>query len=342
MKYERLARSGRSLGRWHTLWLGEDHLLAVESTGYSETYTRYYFKEIQAIVSRRNAWGKALNAIFGSVVAISLSAAIGGYDNGFTAGSVTACIFGGFFLLLLLWNLLSGPTCHCHIRTSIGIDDLPALGRTLRVKKVLDRLKPIIGRLQGEIARAEIADLSGRVMAALPAVPPAAPVAKTAGAAPPVAEDAISPYRGGFHIAAFSILVADGVVSLFQILDSPKFLDHVSTGLTAIFLILAVIALIKQTRHSLPSSVKWMIWGGIATIAAGFIIGSMFGVYLGFENVRNGIKPKANAFDTAALAATHPGFALYLVIYALLEAGTGIGGLIVMFGKMNITKRGRP
>ena len=77
MKYKRLA-SNRGLGKLHSLWLAEDHLLVVESTGYSEEYTRYYLKDIQAIISRRSSRGKALNAVSGSLAAISLLAGIGG------------------------------------------------------------------------------------------------------------------------------------------------------------------------------------------------------------------------------------------------------------------------
>jgi len=341
MKYERLARSGRSLGRWHTLWLGEDHLLAVVSTGYSEEYTRYYLKEIQAIVSRRSAWGKVLNAVSGSLLAICLLAGIVGYGNGLTPASVTAGIFGGFFLLLLLWNLLCGPTCCCQVRTQVSIDELPALNRTRSVRKVLARLRPLIGRLQGEITREEISELTGKVTDAPPAASPAATGMKVADSAPPLAENTISPYRGGFHLAAFSLLIADGTVSLFQILHSPKFLGYISAGLNLFFLIFAIIALIKQTKHPLPSLAKWMIWGGIATIATGIIIGFMFVGFISFEDFQHGIKTKNFAFDTAALAASHPVFAFYLLFYALLEAGIGIAGMIFLFRKMNIAGRDR-
>jgi hypothetical protein len=32
-----------------SLWLGEDHLLCVDSNGYAETYKRFYFRDVQAI-----------------------------------------------------------------------------------------------------------------------------------------------------------------------------------------------------------------------------------------------------------------------------------------------------
>src|SRR5947208_5263032 len=47
-----------------SLWLGADHLLCVDSTGYTETYKRFYFRDIQAITicrtARRKVWNWSL------------------------------------------------------------------------------------------------------------------------------------------------------------------------------------------------------------------------------------------------------------------------------------------
>ncbi len=39
-----------------TLWMGADHLLLVDRTGYTESYKRFYFADIQAIVVRRTSF----------------------------------------------------------------------------------------------------------------------------------------------------------------------------------------------------------------------------------------------------------------------------------------------
>lgn len=331
MNYKRLAGSRRGFGKWHTLWLGDDHLLSVESTGYSEEYKRYYLKDIQAIISCRSTGGKVWNGILGTIVAISLLAGIGGYENGPTPVSVFSGIFGGVFLLLLLWNLFRGPTCRCHIRTPVGIDKLPALDRLRSVKKAMEKVRPLIGQLQGEVPRKVIAELTGKAKDEPPPPPDTVAVnaAQTAG---PAAENSTSPYRGGFHLAAFSLLIVDGSISLYQIVDSPDFLNHVSTVLMLIFMIFAIFALVKQTNPPLPSMAKWMIWGGIGTIGSGVIVGSIFMGFIIYGNIQNGIEPppKSFNFDSATYAAGHPAFALYLLVYALLEAGIGISGLIAL------------
>jgi hypothetical protein len=343
MKYKRLASSRCGLGKWHTLWLGDDHLLAVESNGYSEEYARYYLKDIQAIVTRRSSWGKVLNAVSGSLAAISLFAGIGGYENGPSPVSVTAAIFGGFFLLLLLWNLFRGPTCCCQIRTPVGIEKLPALDRTRSVRKVLNRLRPLIGQLQGGITRKEIIELTGKYMDTPPAVSSAALGLKGAGSAPPVAENTISPYRGGLHRAAFLLLIADAGLSLLQILHNSKALVILSTFVEIAFLFLAIIVLVKLQSRPAASLAKWMTWGGLATMVAGSVISYFFMIFLNIGKIKPGTtQDQLFDFYAAIEPADHPSFATFLLAFAVVTAVIGIAGLIALGREQRSFERRRP
>jgi hypothetical protein len=341
MKYKRLAGSRCSLGKWHTLWLGEDHLLAVESNGYSEEYTRYYLKEIQAIVTRRSSWGMVLNIIAATLVAISLFAGIGGYENGPSPVSVTAGIFGAFFLLLLLWNLFRGPTCYCQLRTPVGIEKLHALDRIRSVRKVLEILRPLIGQLQGGITHEEIIELTGKYMDAPPAATPAAIGVKGADSAPPLAENTISPYRGGLHRAAFLLLIADAGLSLLQMLHNSKALVILSTFASITFLCLAIIVLAKQKVRPVSSPARWLTWGGLATMMAGSIIGYFFMIFLNIGKIKPGItQDQLFDFYAAIEPAEHPSFATFLLAYAVVTAVIGIAGLIALgSGKRSIERR---
>ena len=51
--YRRLPGRGRTPLGSHSLWIGEDHLLLVELRGFTETYRRFYFRDVQAIILRR-------------------------------------------------------------------------------------------------------------------------------------------------------------------------------------------------------------------------------------------------------------------------------------------------
>ena len=58
-EYIRLARARMKSGfqvatsNRSSLWLGKDHLLCVETTGYTETYKRFFFRDIQVLTLRR-------------------------------------------------------------------------------------------------------------------------------------------------------------------------------------------------------------------------------------------------------------------------------------------------
>ena len=56
-EYIRLARGRRSniagfstSGGYASLWQGKDHLLSIDSSGYTEEYKRFYYRDIQAII----------------------------------------------------------------------------------------------------------------------------------------------------------------------------------------------------------------------------------------------------------------------------------------------------
>ena len=63
-EYQRLPGRGTQVDgdRWLavsrslcTVWMARDHLLLVSRTGYTETYKRFYFRDIQAVIIRKTA-----------------------------------------------------------------------------------------------------------------------------------------------------------------------------------------------------------------------------------------------------------------------------------------------
>ena len=51
------------------LWLAKDHLLCVETEGYTESYKRFFFQDLQAITLRRTSRGRLLGAVTGGIAA---------------------------------------------------------------------------------------------------------------------------------------------------------------------------------------------------------------------------------------------------------------------------------
>jgi len=55
-------------GRRVRLWLGDDHILRVESDGYRESYKRFRYQDIQFLTVRRTMDGKVMNAVLGFII----------------------------------------------------------------------------------------------------------------------------------------------------------------------------------------------------------------------------------------------------------------------------------
>jgi hypothetical protein len=142
-----------------SLWLGKDHLLCVDYSGYTETYKRFHFRDIQAITvvatNRRTVWNGVLLVPIVLCLA-GLANALFSLPEATNPAIITWTILTVIFLVLLLINNLLGPTCACYLRTAVQIEELPSLCRVRRTRKVLDQVRPFIIAVQGGLAPEEI------------------------------------------------------------------------------------------------------------------------------------------------------------------------------------------
>ena len=104
------------------------------STGYTEEYKRFYYADIQAIVTRKTGRGAAWN--FFPPCSLFLFALVAVTRTG-TAAGVVFWILAGLSLLILAVNLLRGPTCICHLQTAVSREELPSLSRERTAKKAI-------------------------------------------------------------------------------------------------------------------------------------------------------------------------------------------------------------
>src|SRR5580765_8489942 len=123
--YRQLGGQGATLASYARLFVGPDHLLQSASTGYSETYKRFYFRDIQAIILRKtNGWMLWTGVWLLPILALAISALA---SDGETAAVLW--VPAGVLLLGPLINLLLGPTCVCHVRTAVQTERIPSLKR---------------------------------------------------------------------------------------------------------------------------------------------------------------------------------------------------------------------
>ena len=184
IRYKRLTRSrARSVfavafQSRASLWLGPDHLLCVETNGYSETYKRFYFRDIQAITIRESSRRNIYNAMLVLPVVICF---VGLVITALAGENVVGIIVWSVFLVLFatpfVVNNVCGATCVCQLRTAVQIEDLPSLCRVRQTRKILGKIRPLIAAAQGGELLAETVAARMRDWAAAPSEePPANPV----------------------------------------------------------------------------------------------------------------------------------------------------------------------
>lgn len=154
--YKKLTGQVGTFTGYHRLWLGADHLLSVESTGYLESYKRFYFAEIQALIIRKTRMGFIVNVVLGVLtVLFAVGAIANSSENGLV---IMFVIFLTICISALVINTLLGPTCTCHIKTAIQTERLFSVRRLRTVQKVVAKIRPLIEAQQGLITRDEILD----------------------------------------------------------------------------------------------------------------------------------------------------------------------------------------
>jgi hypothetical protein len=151
-RYQRLPGRGTSIVHYIRLYQGLDHLLQVSSTGYSELYKRFYFRDIQAITIRKTGWGNVWTVVFGVLMVVFL---LFGFDSSGN-GRIVLWSIAGFFLTCMIVHLMLGPACVCHIRTAVQTERLPTLRRVKAARKTIHRIKPFIVEAQGQLSREEL------------------------------------------------------------------------------------------------------------------------------------------------------------------------------------------
>ncbi len=145
--YRRLPGRSGSLVAYYRIYRAADHLLSVTAQGFSESYRRFYYRDIQAIIVHRTIFGKVFTGIFAGLLGITalfwilLFMTPGSLDIGYV---ITNSILTAFFGIPLLINFWLGPTCRCYVKTAVQTERLYAVGRVRTAQKFLARLRPLI------------------------------------------------------------------------------------------------------------------------------------------------------------------------------------------------------
>jgi len=157
IRYKRLP--GRKRGIFHgaSLWLGDDHLLAVSGWRFTEDYKRYYYRDIQALVVTRE---RRLVMPLPWVVAV-LAAGVTAWVASARSVSWLAEGCGELLVVLALYLLIVSlwQSCRCRIQTAVSREELPSLYRVWSARKAVAILEGRIGEVQGMLVEGWMASI---------------------------------------------------------------------------------------------------------------------------------------------------------------------------------------
>ena len=289
--YRRLPGRGANLISYYRLYLGPDHLLLVASSGYSESYKRFYFRDIQSLVLQRTELWKVLNWIFVPMTVLGVAAWIYEILSGFSSN-------GGIIFLEWLWtivsviplffNLLGGPTCECQVRTAVQVERIPSLKRLRNARKVLDQIKPLIDAAQGQLSPEELAgEASSVTPSALSDGITAPPVIEPARAAKPVVP--LTFYGGEMHWILVWLLLADLPTTLLAMFYQNPWTHILNVVVNAAACIVAILGIIRQRGADFPIGLKRLPWVVIGASGFSFLATQLHGVIINIQSL-GGIK----------------------------------------------------
>jgi len=324
LTWSRMRRTGliTAFATRSSLWLGKDHLLGIDSTGYAEEYKRFYFRDIQAFTlaetKRRAIWNWILGVpLVGCVGAwgIDLLSNSGMSSGGIVAGIVVTLLFA----VPLVLNNFYGPTCTCHLRTAVQTELLPSLNRLRRAREILNRIRPLIEEAQGRLSPEEIAaNLTN------PIAPSAPPVIASYKEASPRAEPPPRHYPGTAHTFLFWFLLADVPLTAIYVFFHSSWMDLLSALTLLATVGLTIRSLVKQHHTILPVGLKripWMVLGWTALV---LVAAMAYGIVLAVNN------PDAVGRSLSPL--DDPVVLLMTLISTAGTAAMGVAGLFLLRG----------
>ena len=327
-EYHKLSGSkkGFLIGKY-TLWLGSDHLLQIFSRVGVEEYKRFYFNDIQSIVTRKTAIGMLQNIVGGILVLIFAVPALA-FDGGW---SLFYAIVAGVMLLLLLIGLFKGPTCETKLMTAVQIEKLHTLHRIKNTAKVMDRLRNHIHQTQGRLIREALDKLPARPLQGSD-TPHRVPQRGTTS----------TPRRnekGRAHMGLFALLLLDGILVSLGFFFADVIVTIISSFTILGMGILVIVALIKQHDSTLGGSLKAITWACLGFLCINFVAGYIISIVFAMENP-GVVYNQWEMFKSMSLLSPWESplklsFTIFTICGALL---LGIPGLIMLYRPVSRSK----
>jgi hypothetical protein len=242
-----------------SLWMGADHLLSVRRNPFSESYRRYYFADIQAIVITElpNVW-----APYGYGVSMFLIAASAALEYVRHPVWAALCAVASLVAFLVSWR---SADCACYLQTSVSTELLPSLRRREDAAKAVAFLKVEVERTQGSVST-ELLE-----------APPSNARAVRAAAAKP----ALRHCSGRAHWVAFGLMLVRGAIGFVSLKGAVSLPWSIASGVVGTIILLSLVLAAIQQRHSdLALGVRRLVYVTLATYVVSGLVSFAVSIYI--------------------------------------------------------------
>lgn len=292
-RYRRLPGRRRGFIYGSSVWLGSDHLLLVKSQRFREEYKRFYFRDIQAIVTARAPrFHFSTRAAMIGWVWFCLIVFLSGVLHGVGEWLGWGC-FAGNLLLFFVWAYVSAKcSCRTRIYTAVSSEELRSLYRNWTARRFLAKVEPLLAQAQGVIEgnwadavedREIGAPAEGRIGLMTPG--PASPVYLTPPPAPPPAS---APARTPISLLFVASLFLGGLAELLTMRAGAG----AGLWILLVFFLLqdvaAVAVMVQAHLGGLQAAVRTLALGFVVFIGLWFYgVQAVTGAAVGYQNSRN-------------------------------------------------------
>jgi hypothetical protein len=315
-------KKGFLIGKY-TLWQGGDHLLQIYSRVGVEDYKRFYFNDIQAIITRKTIAGKIQNIVLGLLLLLFTIPAVLN-DGGW---SVFWAALAGVLLIVMLVNLFRGPTSETKLLTAVQTEKLHSLHRLKNAINVMDRLRSIIQNVQGRLSREDRGKIPVRRVNHN-GVKESSQQADNSKMVP-------RHEKGKFHLVLFGLLVLYGGLTSSGFLFNHVVVTFLSAIAGICMGIFVIIALVKQHNTDMSNALRAITWASLGFVSITFIAGYGVSMVFAFKNPGLAYNQWELFKSISSLAPWENPLVLGLYIFAICGGlFLGISGLFTLKHKL--------
>jgi hypothetical protein len=286
----------------NSLWMGADHVLSVRRNPFSESYRRYYFTDVQAIVlAEIPDTLEPYGYIAAALLVLTAGALV--YTRHPVWGTLSA-------LTALVAFFVSWRSANCagYLKTSVSIEKLPSLRRRGDAAKTMAMVKAQIERTQG-IVNPEL----------LEAYTPAISAGRVVSPQP-----ALRHCGGQVHWMVFALMLVRGVITAISLKGATSSvpLSIVSGVVGSVILLLLVLAAIQQRHSDLALGVRRLVYATLAFYVASGLASFAVSIYIAIRLVPRNANP--------AMLMNNPAIKAYALVDLVGFCVLGCTGLILM------------